>query len=83
MSTDGNTMYARLALLEVVVAGMMLYTGWPFLALGWVVMCIADLLMFEWTSNPEQYGWFGENPYLASLPLGVLAIVVIMLPIVL
>lgn len=76
---DGDAKYAYLALLELAVAGAIFFTGWPLLALAWGLMAVTDLLQFEWTSNPEQYGWAGHNPDLAGLPINVLALVVIII----
>jgi len=69
MSFRDNEHYAYLALLELTVVGVFAVVGWYALALGWAGIALADLLTYEWSENPERYGWVGENPHLAGMAI--------------
>lgn len=75
MSFRDNEHYAYLALLELLVVGVFVAVGWYALALGWAGIALADLLTYEWSENPNRYGWVGDNPYLAGAAINGLVMV--------
>lgn len=68
-----NERHAHYAVMEALAVVVLLYIGSYWIALGWAGLLMADLLVFEWSENPEKYGWFGENPYLAGSIIGMLS----------
>lgn len=75
MNYIDNDKYAYLALIELLVTLLFVAVGWYWLAIGWASLVLADLLTYEWTENPERYGWAGENPHLAGAAINAVTLI--------
>jgi len=75
MSFENDDTYAVLFLAEITVALLFAFVGWHWLALGWAGIAIADLLTYEWATNPDRYEWAGRNPHLAGTWINLIVLV--------